>query len=90
MTEPHAERPWTVAEAAEWLSRSEETVRRMARDGRLRGRKLAGGRDWRFRPEDVRALTDEPDLEQGREVATIVEAQMHAAFAGVNRRRSPA
>ena len=48
-----SDRPWTVEEAADYLQRSAETIRRMARRGDLAGKKL--GRDWRFRPEDVRA-----------------------------------
>ena len=52
------ERPWTAEEAADYLSRSAETVRRMARRGELVGEKI--GRDWRFRPEAVRAVLRAP------------------------------
>lgn len=42
------ERPLTVAEAADYLQLSEETIRRMLREGRLRGVQPAGRRGgWR-------------------------------------------
>jgi excisionase family DNA binding protein len=78
MTTPDG--PWTVDEVAAYLRRSTETVRRMARRGELGGVKL--GRDWRFDPAAVRALlTKAPAAKAPPEVAAIIEAQMHAAFA---------
>jgi excisionase family DNA binding protein len=43
----------TVGEVSRLLAVCHETVRRMAKRGALRGSKLAGGRDWRFRNSDV-------------------------------------
>ena len=41
----------TIEEVAEYVSMHPESIRRMARQGRLPGRKLGGV--WRFRQEDV-------------------------------------
>lgn len=44
------DRPMTVPEAAEYLQLSTETIRRMLREGRLRGSQPAGRRGgWRVR-----------------------------------------
>jgi excisionase family DNA binding protein len=40
-----------VHEAAEYLGFHEEHVRRLAREGKIKGRKI-GGKEWRFRPGD--------------------------------------
>lgn len=45
---------WTVAETAKYLGLSEAHVRRLAGQGMLSGRKLAG-LAWRLDPESVRA-----------------------------------
>lgn len=42
----------TVAEVAEYLGIHPVTVRRMARDGKLPGRKI--GKYWRFDPDNLR------------------------------------
>lgn len=53
------DRPWTVREAAAYLSRTPATIQRWARAGKLPGQQdPAGG--WRFAPEDVRALLRAP------------------------------
>lgn len=77
------ERPWTLEEAAEWLQRDPETVRRWARGKKLKAEKL--GREWRFAPDDVRALL--PKISKSgkvsrdaEEVATL-KAQLDAAYA---------
>ena len=48
---------WTVEDVAQYLSLEPETVRRMARDGQLPGRKI--GRVWRFRETDLRNFLEE-------------------------------
>lgn len=50
------ERPWTTEEAAEWLQRTPETVRRWARAGKLPGVKDLAD-EWRFSPDVVRAAS---------------------------------
>lgn len=45
----------TVAQVASVCNCSPNTVRRLAKQGRLRGYKL-GARDWRFPPAEVHAL----------------------------------
>ncbi len=47
-----------ISEAAEYLGFHPEHVRRMARQGKINGRKI-GGKEWRFRPEDLDALFEE-------------------------------
>lgn len=77
MTAP--DRPWTIRDAAAFLTLDAETVRRMARDGRLPGKKL--GRDWRFDPEAVRALIEptKPTGEVGRDLLAHVMAARERA-----------
>lgn len=79
------ERPWTLEEAAEWLQRDPETVRRWARSGKLKGKKL--GREWRFNADDVRAQVGGASVvvSQG---AAVVEAQMNAAYTRMMRGRT--
>jgi excisionase family DNA binding protein len=77
------ERPWTTKEAAAFLSWDEETVKRWARKGRLRGEKL--GREWRFVPDDVRALLQPVHVTAQ---AAIVEAQMNATYTRMMRGRT--
>ncbi len=48
----------SVEEAAEYLGFHPEHVRRLARQGKLNGRKI-GGKAWRFRPEDLEAIFEE-------------------------------
>ena len=45
----------TAKEVAEYLSIPEYLVKRMARDRRLPGVKVGGGKLWRFRMEDIYA-----------------------------------
>ena len=53
------ERPMTVAEAAEYLQLSAETIRRMLRTGRLRGVQPAGRRGgWRVRKAELDRLAE--------------------------------
>lgn len=50
----------SVDEAAEYLGFHPEYVRRLARQGRLKGLKAGRqGRAWRFRPEDLDAVLEE-------------------------------
>lgn len=81
------ESPWTVEEAAAWLKRSPEYVRRLARSGRLPGEKE--GRDWRFDPAVVRErIRFEP---RKSELASTVEARLDVAAARldlIRRRRT--
>lgn len=44
-------RPWRTSDVADFLSCSTETVRDLARSGRLRGRKMT--KSWMFDPRDV-------------------------------------
>lgn len=46
-TDPHVEPLWTVLDVAEFLRLEPETVRTMAREGKLPGIKV--GRAWRFK-----------------------------------------
>lgn len=78
------ERPWTAKEAADFLSWDVETVKRWARQGRLKGEKL--GKEWRFAPDDVRALL-RPAVHVPASAA-IVEAQMNAAYTRMMRGRT--
>ncbi len=51
------ERMLTVPEVSEWLRVPEATVRRMLRDGRLRGSRLGGTRlGWRIPESAVRRM----------------------------------
>jgi excisionase family DNA binding protein len=50
------DRPWTAEEAADYLQHSEETIRRWARAGRIPGATKDPAGEWRFPPEDVKAL----------------------------------
>ena len=55
-----------VEEAAEYLGLHPESVRRMARRGDIRGRKIGrrgGEGEWRFRPEDLDAAFDQETKE---------------------------
>ncbi len=45
-------RLWTINDTAQFLSLEPDTVRKMARDGRIPALKL--GRVWRFYPDEVR------------------------------------
>jgi excisionase family DNA binding protein len=78
-----SERPWTVKEAAGYLGVDVETVRRWARAGRLTALGRLPGGGWRFAPESVRGMLGaQPAKAQARgEVADIVAAQLHAAYA---------
>ena len=78
------ERPWTVEEAATFLSLDRETIRRMARAGRLPAMGKAPGGGWRFAPADVRAvLTAKGDAatQVRREDVATLKAQLDAAYA---------
>jgi hypothetical protein len=78
------DRPWTLAEAAEWLQRDPETVRRWARakPPKLPGEKL--GSEWRFHPDDVRALIPragrQPAPDRTAEDAMTLKAQLDQAY----------
>jgi excisionase family DNA binding protein len=52
-------RMMSVAEAADFLGLTTQTVQRMARRGELRGRKLA--RRWRFKPEELLRVVTPPE-----------------------------
>jgi excisionase family DNA binding protein len=52
-----------VREAAEYLGFHREHVRRLARQGKIKGRKI-GGKEWRFRPEDLDALFEEEEVDK--------------------------
>jgi excisionase family DNA binding protein len=57
MTEPDTDRLLTVEEAAERLRFSTETIRRMLRDGRLRGIRMGSTRaGWRVTESDLAAF----------------------------------
>jgi excisionase family DNA binding protein len=57
MTEPDTDRLLTVEEAAERLRFSTETIRRMLRDGRLRGIRMGATRaGWRIAERDLAAF----------------------------------
>lgn len=72
------DRPWTVREAADYLQRTPETVRRWARTGRLRGvQDPAGG--WRFDPSDVRALLAQPRV--ARVDQELIARRLDASYA---------
>ncbi len=51
---------WSVAEVAEYLQMNQESIRRLARQGQLKGIKMHHGyypqADWRFDPADIRAF----------------------------------
>lgn len=49
---------WTTKQTAEYLELSEGRVKKMARDGVLAAKKI--GRDWTFKPADVRDLKATP------------------------------
>ena len=77
------DRPWTVEEAADYLQKDPETIRRWARAGKLHGMKI-DDHEWRFDPAVVRARL-KPVALVGP--AAVVEAQMNAAFARVMQKR---
>lgn len=77
------DRPWTVEEAADYLQKDPETIRRWARSGKLIGKKI-DKHEWRFSPEAVRARL-QPVALVGP--AAVVEAQMNASFARVMQQR---
>jgi len=52
-----------ISEAAEYLGFHPEHVRRMARQGKINGRKI-GGKEWRFRPEDLDALFEDEEVDE--------------------------
>lgn len=53
----------TVAEVAEQLSVTEETVRRWLRDGKLEGIRLSRRAGWRIRQESVNVMLEAFALE---------------------------
>lgn len=75
------ERPWTVAEAAEYLQHTPETIRRWARKGKLPGVKDLAD-EWRFSPTAIRQLlhlvAPAPAVAQDAEV---LRAQLDLAYA---------
>lgn len=78
------ERPWTVDEAAHFLSFKPETIRRWARGGKLASLGQVAG-EWRFDPAAVRAmLHGSVKLPSS---ARVIEAQMNAAYTRVMRAR---
>ncbi len=61
------DKPLTVAEVAEQLSVTEETVRRWLRNGQLEGTLLSRKAGWRIRPEAVGRMFDW--IDRGKELA---------------------
>ena len=51
---------YNISDAAEHLGFHPEHVRRLARQGKIKGRKI-GGKEWRFRPEDLDALFEDEE-----------------------------
>lgn len=85
------ESPWTVEEAAAWLKRSPEYVRRLARSGKLPGTKEGNG--WRFDPAAVRARVPFPRRAVepvSGELAATIEARLNAMAARMALRRKHA
>lgn len=52
-----------ISEASEYLGFHPEHVRRLARQGKIKGRKI-GGREWRFRPEDLDAIFEDETADE--------------------------
>lgn len=52
LEQPQPMKVYTVAEAAKILKVSQETVRRWARSGKLKG--INPGKGWRFTDKDIR------------------------------------
>ena len=52
-----------VREASEYLGYHPEHVRELARQGKIKGRKI-GGKEWRFRPEDLDALFEDQEADE--------------------------
>jgi excisionase family DNA binding protein len=52
-----------IYDAAEYLGFHPEHVRRLAREGKINGRKI-GGKEWRFRPEDLDALFEDEEVDE--------------------------
>ena len=57
------ERPWTLAEVADFLRENERTTRRRVERGELHPSRLPGSRRLLFDPISVRALLETTDAE---------------------------
>ena len=75
------------SQAAEFLGKCEETIRRWARSGTVQGVKLPDG-DWRFDPADVQALLCPCEVRSRPEEAKLIEAQINASFTRALRARA--
>jgi excisionase family DNA binding protein len=64
------DRPMSSQEAAEYLGIAVDTVRRLARSGRLRSYRMPGrGRKYFFHREDLWAMLEEREVGAGDDVA---------------------
>ena len=80
-------RPWSVAEAARWLGKTPETIRRWARSGKLAALgKLPDG-EWRFDPHEVRALLSPMRHGVQAEREEVVRARLDMTFARLEQKR---
>ncbi len=52
-----------ILEAAEYLGFHPEHVRRLARQEKIKGRKI-GGKEWRFRQEDLDAIFEDEEVDE--------------------------
>jgi excisionase family DNA binding protein len=55
---PVNDRLWSIAETAEYLHMSKDTIADWIKAGRLKASRI--GRFWRIRPQDVEAFIDHP------------------------------
>ena len=63
------EKLWTSAQVAEYLQLKDESVRRLARQGKIVGYKIGDGprADWRFDPASVRNFLQLRSVSRTRE-----------------------
>lgn len=71
---PIDERLWTIAQVADYLAMSKDTIMDWIKSGRLKASRI--GRFWRIRPQDLEDFVNDPPP------LTRVPAGPHAAGHG--------